>query len=69
MIVYDYNMKIFMFCEIIYIDEIFCLIFIYVYMGVGIVGGGGVFFCLSCVFFDELFNFFNLFLMLLCMIC
>lgn len=46
MIVYDYNMKIFMFCEIINIDEIFCFICIYVYMGVGIVkgGGGGVFF-------------------------
>lgn len=42
--VYDYNMKIFMFCEIIYIDEIFCFICIYVYMGVGIVGGGGMFF-------------------------
>lgn len=40
MIVHDHNMKIFMFCEIINIDETLCLTCIHVYMGVGTAGGG-----------------------------
>lgn len=52
MIVHDHNMKIFMSCEIINIDETLCLTCIHVYMGVGTAGvGGGAFFCLSFFFF------------------
>lgn len=67
MIVHDHNMKIFMFCEIINIDETLCLTCIHVYMGVGTAGGGCLF--LLDFFFDESFNSFNLLLTPLCMIC
>lgn len=72
MIVHDHNMKIFMSCEIINIDETLCLTCIRVYMDVGTAGGGvgGCLFLLEFFFFfDESFNSFNLLLTPLCMIC
>lgn len=54
---HDHNMKIFMSCEIIYIDETLCLTCIHVYMGVGT--AGGCFFLLEFFFFWRVVQFFQ----------